>query len=459
MIAANTLQETKELAHDQYFQSLFDKEYRRLDNEDHIYLDYTGGGIYSNSQLKAHFDLMKYNTLGNPHSANPSSQLSTTFIDLTRTAVLDFFHADDYECIFTLNASHALKIVGESYPFSRQSKLLLTVDNHNSVNGLRNFCNQKGGKVVYSPLLKDLTIDDEALACSLISPEKFDAKLFAFPAQSNASGVKHDLQWVRAAQNLGWDVMLDASAYVSSSPLDLSKIKPDFVCLSFYKMFGYPTGIGCLLVKKKSLQKLLKPWISGCTVRPASVKTVHNILHNTHEKFEDGTVNYLSIPAVKTGLDYLGSIGMERIEERVSDLQKYTVSKLRKLRHTSGQLIVCIYGPEDRNLCGGTITMVFKDALGKKIPFQEIEIKAAANRFSLRGGCFSNPGVDEHVNQIHAHALNSYFSANIDGDYADVMANTGLKRGAIRISVGVATRKKDVDAFIDFVETYKNIIL
>ena len=47
----------------------------------------------------------------------------------------------------------------------------------------------------------------------------------------------------------GWSVCLDAAAWVSSSPLDLSQYRPDFVVFSFYKLFGYPTGLGALLVR------------------------------------------------------------------------------------------------------------------------------------------------------------------------------------------------------------------
>jgi selenocysteine lyase/cysteine desulfurase len=56
--------------------------------------------------------------------------------------------------------------------------------------------------------------------------------------------VQHPLEWIEQAHNQGWDVLLDAAAYVPTSQLDLIKVKPDFVPISFYKMFGYPTGLG-----------------------------------------------------------------------------------------------------------------------------------------------------------------------------------------------------------------------
>ena len=92
------------------------------------------------------------------------------------------------------------------------------------------------------------------------------------PAQSNFSGVKHPLDLVDEAQAAGWDVLLDAAAFVPTNPLDLQAVKPDFVVLSFYKMFGYPTGVGCLLVRDRALARLHRPWFAGGTVNFATVQ-------------------------------------------------------------------------------------------------------------------------------------------------------------------------------------------
>ena len=64
-------------------------------------------------------------------------------------AVLRFFNAspDEYVVIFTANASGALKLVGEAYPFGKDCCYLLTFDNHNSVNGIREYALAKGARV------------------------------------------------------------------------------------------------------------------------------------------------------------------------------------------------------------------------------------------------------------------------------------------------------------------------
>jgi molybdenum cofactor sulfurtransferase len=74
--------------------------------------------------------------------------------------------------------------------------------------------------------------------------------LFAYPAQSNFSGYRYPLDWIDKVQSgcldpaQQWYVLLDAAAFVSTTPLNLDVYNPDFVTLSFYKMFGFPTGLG-----------------------------------------------------------------------------------------------------------------------------------------------------------------------------------------------------------------------
>ena len=83
---------------------------------------------------------------GNPHSTNPTSSSATEHIARARRAVLRFFNAspDEWTVVFTANASHALKLIGESYPFGPGDRFLLTFDNHNSVNGIREFARVGG---------------------------------------------------------------------------------------------------------------------------------------------------------------------------------------------------------------------------------------------------------------------------------------------------------------------------
>ena len=123
-------------------------DFSRLDRSGHVYLDYTGGGLYAESQLREHLRLLQDGVFGNPHSINPTSAASTELVERARASVLDFFRAspEEYEAIFTPNATGALRLVGEAYPFHRGDRFLLTFDNHNSVNGIREFARARGAR-------------------------------------------------------------------------------------------------------------------------------------------------------------------------------------------------------------------------------------------------------------------------------------------------------------------------
>lgn len=447
---------TTEAADEAFFNQLRKKEFARLDEQRQIYLDYTGGNLYAQSLIDKHFEYLRNAVYGNPHSSNPTSQLSTRNVAEARNKVLRFFNAqDDYFCVFTPNATGALQIVGECYPFCDSSHYVLTSDNHNSVNGIREYCRSKGGDYTYCPLhYEDLTIDEHTLEELLHQHAECKHKLLAFPAQSNVSGVKHPLSWVEKAHALGWDVLLDAAAFVPTSRLDLQQVKPDFVSVSFYKIFGYPTGIGCLLVRKDKFDLLKKPWFAGGTVVAVAVNYGGYFLAADHERFENGTVNYLDIPTISRGLDFIEHIGMERISRRVKHLTQVLIEKMKALHHANGLPLVRIFGPMDMNQKGGTIIFNVADAEGHAFPFEEVEQAANQALISLRTGCFCNPGIDEINYCVSKEEMAKYFSSRKTGNMHDMFEFLGYMRGAIRISVGIPTSLGDIERFVEFLENY-----
>ena len=431
-------------------------EYARLDLGEHIYLDYTGGGLYAESQLRRHNKMLSEHVFGNPHSSNPTSQAATQLVEHAREYVLKFFHADpqEYLAIFTPNASGALKLVGESYPFPG-GRYLLTFDNHNSVNGIREFAHARGADVTYIPIaLPDMRVDESQLQRELSRPSKRGHNLFAYPAQSNFSSVKHPLDWIERAHRFGWDVLLDAAAFVPTSQLDLSAVKPDFVSLSFYKMFGYPTGIGALIARKEALGKLHRPWFAGGTITVASVQGDKYYLADGASAFEDGTIDYLNIPAVEMGLKHLESIGFEVIGERVRSLTGWLLDNLTSMKHSNGVPLVRVYGPTNLEGRGGAVTVNFYDENNQPLDHRFIEQKANEANISLRTGCFCNPGAGEVALEISRVELDVCFTQpgheerlTVD-DFRSCI--DGKSSGAVRISVGMVTNFSDIQGFLAF---------
>lgn len=431
-------------------------EYARLDLGGHIYLDYTGGGLYAESQLRRHHRLLAEHVFGNPHSGNPTSQAATQLVEHTREYILKFFNADpqEYVAIFTSNASGALKLIGESYPFAN-GRYLLTFDNHNSVNGIREFAHARGGEVTYIPVaLPDMRVDESQLDRELARPSKRGHNLFAYPAQSNFSSVKHPLEWIEKAHAHGWDVLLDAAAFVPTSPLDLSRVKPDFVPISFYKMFGYPTGVGALLARKAALAKLRRPWFAGGTITVASVQGDKYYLAEGAAAFEDGTLDYLNIPAVEIGLKHLESIGYDVISERVHCLTGWLLKNLTEMKHSNGVPLVRVYGPTRMEGRGGAVTVNFYDRDNKALDHRFIEEQANKVNISLRTGCFCNPGAGEVALGISRLELDVCFTQPGHEERLSIddfrLCIDGKSSGAVRISVGMVTNFKDVQGFLAF---------
>jgi len=443
---------------DERFESLRAKEFGRLDAGGHVYLDYTGSGLYAESQLRRHEDFLEHHVLGNPHSENPTSSAATGLVEDARRDVLRFFGADpeQYTVVFTANASAALKLVGEAFPFTEGSRFTLVQDNHNSVHGIRVYAERAGAEVTYLPVTDDLRVDPEVTL-----PEAGHAPgLFAFPAQSNFSGVQHPLSLVDAAHAAGYDVLLDAAAFVPTNPLDLSQAPADFVAVSFYKMFGFPTGIGALIARQESLARLRRPWFAGGTVEYVSIQGRRHRLFPGAEGFEDGTPNFLAIGAVSAGLRFLEDVGMEQIHERIHGFSERLLGVLPELRHDNGGPLVELYGPDSVESRGGTVAFNLLDPEGQIVPYDVVERAAGSAGISLRGGCFCNPGAAEAALGLDRPETLDCLDAMPRGafslDKLRECLDYEVAVGALRVSVGIATNERDLDCLESFLETFRN---
>lgn len=420
------------------FAALRAREFARLDEGGHAYLDHTGAALYPERLVAAHTSMLRESILGNPHAENPASLASSALIARARRRVLEFLDADEaeYAVIFTANATAALGLVGSSFRFGPRAPFVLSTDNHNSVNGIREFAERAGAPVHYVALDAPLEVNERG-------------GLFAFPAQSNFSGVKHRLSLVRAAQERGCTVLLDAAAFVPTNPLSLRDVPADFVALSFYKMFGYPTGVGALVARRDALAALRRPWFSGGTVQFVSVQNrLHSLLVG-EEAFEDGTANYLAIAAVPAGLDFLDEIGVEEIGRHVNELASELITTFAGMTHRNGAPLVCVYGP--------AVAFNVLAPNGEAVPFAAVEARARAALVSVRGGCFCNPGASEAAFGFRADEAARCMASASEGrwslpKFGACMA--GYPVGAVRASFGMSSNRADVERLVAVVDLF-----
>ncbi|MBV9206929.1 MAG: aminotransferase class V-fold PLP-dependent enzyme [Actinobacteria bacterium] len=277
--------------------------------------------------------------------------------------------------------------------------------------------------------------------------------LFAYPAQSNFSGTQHPLRWIELAHEHGYDVLLDAAAYVPSNRLDLSMVKPDFVPVSWYKVFGYPTGVGCLIARREALARLWRPWFAGGSVYLAGVQGDWHSQAPGEARFEDGTVSFLQIPDLESGLSWVNGIGMDLIRQRVTCLTGWLLDRLAALRHGNGEPMARLYGPAGTRDRGGTVAFNLLDPGGRVVDERAVARETAAAGISIRTGCHCNPGASEDASQLSRQAWRKAARARVRtmDQYLEVL---GLpSAGALRVSVGLASNVEDVERFLAFVET------
>jgi molybdenum cofactor sulfurtransferase len=284
--------------------------------------------------------------------------------------------------------------------------------------------------------------------------------LVAIAAQCNFTGMKQNLQELdirfRASDNVAsgprWFTLLDAASWVSSSPLDLSVIQPDFIALSFYKIFGFPTGLGALLVRQDSLQTLNKSYFGGGTVAASLSSERFHQLRPDFRRFEDGTSDFLGIISLKFGFSFVESLGgMRSIQQHTHTLWRYCLEKMRSLRHASSNAqLVKIYGiPNEEPLSsqrfGPIISFNLVREDGKTwIGYAEVEKFASLEKIQLRTGCFCNPGACETYLQLDAEDVKRNLAAgHVCWDDKDVI--NGKPTGAIRLSISYFATHNDID--------------
>jgi selenocysteine lyase/cysteine desulfurase len=204
--------------------------------------------------------------------------------------------------------------------------------------------------------------------------------------------------------------------------------------------------------------KLHRSWFAGGTTMVASVRGEKYYPADAPACFEDGTVNYLNIPAVEIGLRHLQSIGIKVIHDRVICLTGWLLEQLTVLKHGNGIPLIKIYGPLTTKSRGGTISLNFFDSSGKLIEKSRLEEQANKKNISIRMGFFCNPGAGEIALEISSDELASCFSRPkysnrlTDMDFQLCIDPKGT--GAVRVSLGLVSNFSDAQAFLSFAESF-----
>ncbi|KAJ7686061.1 hypothetical protein B0H17DRAFT_1160691 [Mycena rosella] len=354
-------------------------DYGRLETTGETYVNYMSGAIYPESLIRAHLEFLNRSILGNTHSVSNIScarysKLSGKCADDARAAVLVFFRAssDEYTIVFTPNATGALKLVDEAYPFSGGSSYVLSCD---------------------FQFVKD------SAPC-----------LFALTGQSKISNTKNALSIIEYAAAL--------AALAATSTISLSDCRANTMAVSFYEVFGFPTGVGVLVVKKLFLMQLKRPWFAGGNI---DVVQVPGTIVTT-------TCEIPHVAAVKKDFRHCDIISLDFSFLVVAPVSFRADSHLNPVRCCC-ILAYCIhcdamYVPTDDML-----------------PDSFVEYSASTMNISLklRTGCLCNPGGAAAILGIQDDMKRLYEGVTLK-DFESVV---GRELGVVHISLGLASNFQD----------------
>jgi molybdenum cofactor sulfurtransferase len=338
--------------------------------------------------------------------------------------------------IFTLNTTHACQILSTIFPFSSQSEYAYMIDSHNSLIGIRQQVKSKGG--VFSILDYPVQIyndekddNDWSFRCagrsSSIDQQSMSPFycLFAIPAENNFNGLRPPLNSLlvpflnsreeeiedfplpvsrKPSKSCRWLTLVDCAKYLSTKPFSLSTYPVDFVVLSFYKIFGYPTGLGALIVRNDSLKCLNQnQYFGGGSVEYISPYDDSSVQYKSGiNGFIHGTIPFTTILSLHHGFQLITNrLSYRSISSHTECLIDYCRNEMLKLKYFNGQKLCVFYGnrrkivEENGYSYGPILNFNFYNLNGEYLSCRLIQRIAADYRIILRVGTFCAPGASQ----------------------------------------------------------------
>lgn len=247
-----------------------------------------------------------------------------------RTKVAQFINAArTEEVIFTRNATEAINLVASSWGgpnIGHGDEIVLSIMEHHSNIVPWHFLRERQGAVI-----KWAPVDDEGNFLidefeKLLTPK---TKLVAITQMSNALGTIVPVKdVVKIAHARGIPVLVDGSQGAAHLPVDVQDIGCDFYVFTGHKVYG-PTGIGVLWAKYDHLVAMRPYNGGGEMIREVSREVV--TYGDPPHKFEAGTPAIVEAVGLGAAIDYVNSIGKERIAAHERDLTAYAQEKLREI--------------------------------------------------------------------------------------------------------------------------------
>lgn len=267
----------------------------------------------------------------NPHrGAYELSVKATDIYENARERTAKFINAKrPEEIIFTKNATEALNLLAYSYGLANigaGDEIVITIaEHHSNLVPWQFVAKAKGAVLKYIYLEEDGNLSAEDIETKITER----TKLVAVTQVSNVLGLKNDVKAViEKAHSVGAVVVVDGSQSVAHMKVDVQDIDADFFAFSGHKMLS-PMGIGVLYGKYELLDEM-PPFLRGGDMIEY-VQEQESTYAELPAKFEAGTQNVGGAAGLTAAIDYLETIGFDRIEAIEKDLTDYALGQLREM--------------------------------------------------------------------------------------------------------------------------------
>ncbi len=269
---------------------------------------------------------------GNPHrGAHHFAIESTEVYEASRDRVAKFLNAKSNEIVFLRNATEALNLIAYSWGLDNLREgdeiLLSIMEHHSNLVTWQYVAEKTGAKLVYLYLDENMQITDEEFNSKLSDR----TKLLTITAASNVLGTMPDVKkFIKIAKEKNSDIVtvVDAAQYIPHHRVDVLDWNCDFTVFSGHKMYS-EMGIGVLYGRAEILNEM-KPFMYGGDMIEYVYEDRSSFL-DSPQRFEAGTANVGGAKSLAMAIDYIESIGIEKIYEYESALTSYAYDKMKKL--------------------------------------------------------------------------------------------------------------------------------
>ena len=220
------------------------------------------------------------------------------------------------------------------------------------------------------------------------------------------------------------------------------------------------------MIKKDTVDILEKVyWGGGSVVMALDDEPITMFKMNPCSKFEDGTLNFLSIVGLEYGLQALSEIGIDHITRHVTVLTRYLYTQMSQLRHHNGAPVVEIYGKHNmtsssssndhgNDVQGSILSFNLLSSTGTYIGYNQVGGLAASHNIHIRTGCHCNPGACFHYLNLQTDEVEHYFKDKGSCGSGKELTEDGKPLGSIRLSIGYLTTFEDIKIWLEFLHRF-----